>query len=215
MRTILAVLFVLLLSSCTFSATSATNSKFGDQEMEEGKTYEVATLGAGCFWCIEAIFQQVNGVIKVESGYAGGAVKNPTYKQICTGKTGHAEVAQITFDPALVSFDEILEIFWQTHDPTTLNRQGNDVGTQYRSAVFCHNEKQKEKATYYMQKLEESGAFDNPIVTEITALDGNYYPAEKYHQNYFNDNGSQPYCSIVIKPKVDKFQKAFKDKIKK
>lgn len=215
MRTILAVLFVLLLSSCTFSATSATNSKFGDQEMEEGKTYEVATLGAGCFWCIEAIFQQVNGVIKVESGYAGGAVKNPTYKQICTGKTGHAEVAQITFDPALVSFDEVLEIFWQTHDPTTLNRQGNDVGTQYRSAVFCHNEKQKEKATYYMQKLEESGAFDNPIVTEITALDGNYYPAEKYHQNYFNDNGSQPYCSIVIKPKVDKFQKAFKDKIKK
>lgn len=174
---------------------------------------EIATLGAGCFWCIEAIFQQLDGVEKVVSGYTGGKIKNPTYKEICTGRTGHAEVAQITYDPSKVSFDEILEVFWQTHDPTTLNRQGNDVGTQYRSAVFYHNDEQKEKAEYYKNKLNEAGAYPDPIVTEITAADV-FYPAEDYHQNYYNENGDQPYCSIVIRPKLEKFEKAFKDKLK-
>ena len=173
----------------------------------------IATLGAGCFWCIEAIFQRVEGVESVVSGYAGGKVKNPTYKEVCSGLTGHAEVARISFDPDKVSFAEILEIFWQTHDPTTLNRQGNDVGTQYRSAIFYHDDEQKQIAEELKKSLDASGAFDAPIVTEITPIN-NYYPAEDYHQNYFNDHTNQPYCSIVIKPKVEKFKKVFKDKLK-
>lgn len=172
-----------------------------------------STFGAGCFWCVEAVFLELDGVVSVESGYSNGHVKNPTYREVCYGKTGHAEVAQITYDPAKISFDELLEVFWQTHDPTTLNRQGNDVGTQYRSGVYYHDEEQKEKAEYYKQKLEESGAWENPIVTEIVPLE-NYYPAEDYHQNYFAQHTNQPYCVFIIQPKLEIFRKAFADKLK-
>ena len=174
---------------------------------------ELATFGAGCFWCVDAIFQRVDGVEKVVSGYAGGHVKNPTYKEVCNGTTGHAEVCQLSYDPNRVSYDELLEIFWKTHDPTTLNRQGNDVGTQYRSVVYYHNEAQKKLAEKYIKELDAAGIFNNPIVTEISPFDV-LYIAEDYHQNYFNENGSQPYCSFVIQPKVDKFKKVFKDKVK-
>lgn len=175
---------------------------------------EIATFGSGCFWCTEAIFQRVDGVLKVVSGYEGGTVKNPTYKQVCEGTTGHAECTQITFDPTKVSYAELLKIFWKTHDPTTLNRQGNDVGTQYRSVIFYHNEEQKLLAEKYKKELDASGAWDKPIVTEITAT-STFYPAEDYHQNYFNDNPGQGYCAFVIRPKVEKFEAVFKDKLKK
>ena len=174
---------------------------------------DTATFGAGCFWCVEAIFQELEGVQSVVSGYAGGHVKNPSYKEVCTGRTGHAEVAQIVFNPDVISFVELLEVFWQTHDPTTLNRQGADVGTQYRSVVFYHNEEQREQAEFYKKKLNESGAFNNPVITEISLLE-DYYPAEDYHQNYFNENADAPYCSAVIRPKLEKFRKAFSEKLK-
>jgi peptide-methionine (S)-S-oxide reductase len=174
---------------------------------------EIVTLGSGCFWCTESIFQNLKGVEKVVSGYTGGQTQNPTYKDICTGTTGHAEVTQITFDPSVVSFEEVLEVFFQTHDPTTLNRQGNDIGTQYRSAIFFHDEAQKEKSISIIKALNESKAWEKPIVTEVTKFE-KFYPAEDYHQNYFNLNGSQPYCQYVIRPKVDKFKKVFKDKLK-
>ena len=180
----------------------------------ENKTMDTATFGAGCFWCVEAVFQNMEGVEKVVSGYSGGNVKNPSYKEVCMGTTGHAEVCQVYFNPQKVSFDELLEVFWQTHDPTTLNRQGNDIGTQYRSAVFYHNEEQKEKAEKYKAELDKSGAFDRPIVTEITPF-STFYAAENYHQDYYNLNGSEPYCQFVVKPKVEKFKKVFKDKLKK
>ena len=175
---------------------------------------QLATFGSGCFWCTEAVFLNVDGVKKVESGYSGGKVKNPTYKEVCSGLTGHAEVIQLTFDPARISYDELLEIFWKTHDPTTLNQQGADTGTQYRSVIFYHNEEQKKLAEGYKEKLDKSGAFDNPIVTEITAAT-TFYKAEDYHQNYYNLNGDAPYCQFVIQPKVEKFKKVFKDKLKK
>ncbi|MCS7003923.1 MAG: peptide-methionine (S)-S-oxide reductase MsrA [Cytophagales bacterium] len=175
---------------------------------------EVATFGAGCFWCVEAIFQRVNGVEKVVSGYMGGTTINPTYKEVCSGKTGHAEVCQITYNPAIISYEELLEIFFQTHDPTTLNRQGNDIGTQYRSVIFYHTPIQKELAENVKQKLTEAKIFKNPIVTEISPAK-TFYPAEDYHQNYFNNNPHQPYCAFVIAPKVEKFQKVFKEKLKK
>ncbi len=176
---------------------------------------DTATLANGCFWCTEAIFEQLDGVISAVSGYSGGQTTNPTYKEVSTGETGHAECLQIIYDPAKISFDELLEVFWQTHDPTTLNRQGADVGTQYRSAIFYHNEEQKQKAEKYKAELDKSGAFDRPIVTEITAFN-EFYPAENYHQQYYELNGnSNPYCSIVIRPKLEKFKKVFKDKLKK
>jgi peptide-methionine (S)-S-oxide reductase len=184
------------------------------EEIPMSDDVEIATLGAGCFWCVEAVFQDVKGVHKVESGYTGGQVENPTYKQICTGTTGHAEVAQITFDPSVISFEDVLMIFWHTHDPTTLNRQGNDAGTQYRSAIFYHNEKQKEVAEKSKAETEASDLWPNPIVTEITPLDV-YYPAEDYHQNYFNNNPYQPYCMMVVNPKVQKFRKSFGEWLKK
>lgn len=174
---------------------------------------ETVTLGAGCFWCVEAIFQQLEGVESVASGYSGGAVENPTYKDVCTGTTGHAEVCQVTFRPDVLTFEQLLEVFWRTHDPTTLNQQGADVGTQYRSAIFYHNEKQKAVAEEYKKKLDESGAFSGPIVTEITPYK-NFYKAEDYHQNYFRDNPNQGYCRAVIAPKVKKFEKVFGDKLK-
>ncbi|MCS6832617.1 MAG: peptide-methionine (S)-S-oxide reductase MsrA, partial [Flammeovirgaceae bacterium] len=167
---------------------------------------EVATFGAGCFWCVEAVFQRLKGVEKVVSGYSGGAIPNPTYEQVCTGTTGHAEVCQITFNPDQIRFEELLEVFWQTHDPTTLNRQGNDVGTQYRSVIFYHTPQQKEIAEKYKKSLDASGVFSKPIVTEISPFTA-FYPAESYHQNYFNNNPYQPYCRFVVQPKVDKFKK--------
>ena len=167
---------------------------------------EIATLGGGCFWCVEAVFQRIDGVISVKPGYAGGNLKNPTYKQICTGNTGHAEVAKIEFDPSKITYSQILNVFWQSHDPTTLNRQGNDVGTQYRSVIFFHNESQEEIAKKSKIDADKSGYWDNEIVTEITPLN-NYYNAEDYHDNYYNDNPNQPYCLFVIKPKLDKLEK--------
>ena len=167
---------------------------------------EIATLGGGCFWCVEAVFQRIEGVISVKPGYAGGNVKNPTYKQICTGSTGHAEVAKIEFDPSKITYSQILNVFWQSHDPTTLNRQGNDVGTQYRSVIFFHNESQKEIAKKSKIDADKSGYWDNKIVTEVTLLN-NYYDAEDYHDNYYNNNPNQPYCLFVIKPKLDKLEK--------
>lgn len=174
---------------------------------------DTATFGTGCFWCTEAIFQQLDGVIKSTSGYSGGHVANPTYREVCTGNTGHAEVIQVVYDPKKITYDELLEVFWQTHDPTTLNRQGADVGTQYRSVIFYHNNEQKEKAEKYKAELDKSGAFNNPIVTEISPYT-KFYAAENYHQDYYELNGDQPYCNIVIRPKVEKFQKVFKSKLK-
>ncbi len=175
---------------------------------------DTATLGNGCFWCTQAVFQQLEGVIRVASGYSGGHVDNPNYKEVCTGTTGHAECLQIVFDPAKISFDELLEVFWQTHDPTTLNRQGNDIGTQYRSVVFFHNEEQKNKARHYIDALNKSGVWDKPVVTSLEPF-VKFYKAEDYHQNYYNDNPEQGYCQMVVRPKVEKFQKVFKNKLKK
>jgi peptide-methionine (S)-S-oxide reductase len=172
-----------------------------------------ATLGAGCFWCIEAVFQELKGVELVKSGYSGGLVMSPSYEQVATGTTGHAEVARITFDPSIISFKELLEVFWKTHDPTTLNRQGEDVGTQYRSAIFYHDDSQKKMAEHFMNELEKSGAFDTPIVTEISPLK-KFYEAENYHNDYYKSNTSERYCEMVIAPKVAKFKKAFDDKLK-
>ncbi len=174
---------------------------------------EQITLGSGCFWCTEAVFQRLKGVSTAVSGYTGGITKDPFYKEVCAGTTGHAEVVQVTFDPNVISLNEILEVFWKIHDPTTLNRQGNDVGTQYRSAIFYHTPEQKEISETLKQKLDASGAWADPIVTEITAFD-KFWPAEDYHQGYFELNGSQPYCQFVVGPKVEKFKKVFSDKLK-
>lgn len=174
----------------------------------------VITFGAGCFWCTEAVFLNVKGVEKVVSGYSGGKIKNPSYREICTGTTGHAEVTQITYNPGLVSYEELLEIFWNTHDPTTLNQQGADVGTQYRSVIFYNTEKEKNIALAYKKQLDDSGIFKKSIVTEISPLT-NFYPAEDYHQNYYELNPNQGYCQYVIRPKVEKFRKQFADKLKK
>jgi len=175
---------------------------------------DTATFGAGCYWCVEAIFQRLNGVISVESGFSGGHIKNPTYREVCTGTTGHAEVCRIQYDPQVIGYDELLEVFWKTHDPTTLNRQGNDAGTQYRSVIFYHNEQQKILASEYKDKLEKAGIWNDPIVTEIVPFEA-FYKAKNDHQNYYNQNTSQPYCTFVITPKIEKFEKVFRDKIKK
>lgn len=181
--------------------------------METNTSYETATFGSGCFWCTEAIFQQLKGVQSATSGYSGGQTKNPTYKEICTGTTGHAEVIEIKFDPTIISFKELLEVFWETHDPTTLNRQGADVGTQYRSVIFYHSDKQKQEAEFYKNKLDEAKIYSNPIVTEISPAE-TFYKAETYHQDYYEQNTNAPYCQSVITPKVEKFKKVFQEKIK-
>lgn len=175
---------------------------------------DTATFGAGCFWCVEAVFQRLKGVEKVVSGYTGGHIDNPTYEEVCSKTSGHVEVAQIYFDPTEITFDELLEVFWKTHDPTTPDQQGNDVGPQYRSVVFYNSKEQKEKADYYKAQLQQSGAWSKPIVTTVEPLK-KFYPAEDYHQNYYNQNPEQMYCRYVIQPKVDKFEKVFKDKLKK
>ena len=174
---------------------------------------DTCTFANGCFWCTEAVFQQLNGVLKVTSGYSGGDVPNPTYEQVCDKKTGHAECLQIEYDRTLISFDELLEVFFTTHDPTTMNRQGNDVGPQYRSVIFYHNEDQKKKAIEFKTKLGESGIFDSPIVTAIEPVTI-FYPAENYHSDYYLRNPAQSYCHFVVKPKVDKVKKLFSDKLK-
>lgn len=176
-------------------------------------TLSTATFGNGCFWCTEAVFQRVEGVHSVVSGYTGGLIKNPAYREVCAGRTGHAEALEIKFDPAVVSYEELLEIFWKTHDPTTLNRQGNDVGTQYRSAIFYHDQTQKELAEHYKTKLDAAGIFASPIVTEITEASV-FYPAEEDHQNFYNAHPEQGYCRIIIQPKIDKLNAIFADKVK-
>ncbi len=182
-------------------------------EMKTEIKLDTATLGAGCFWCVEAAFMQLNGVDSVKSGYSGGTIKNPSYKEVCTGRTGHAEVVQIVFDSNKISFAEILEAFFEVHDPTQLNRQGNDVGTQYRSVIFYHNNEQKDIAEKAVQAANESHVWKQPVVTEIAKFE-HFYPAEDYHDNYYNLNTDQPYCSLVITPKLDKFKKKFHDQLK-
>lgn len=194
------------------SATGDTMTEHSQKGAASAKL-DTATFAAGCFWCVEAVFQDLKGVQSVVSGYSGGTVPNPTYNEVCTGTTGHAEACQIVYDPAVISYPELLEVFWKTHDPTTLDQQGNDVGTQYRSAIFYHNDEQRKLAEHYKKELDSSGAFDAPVVTEIAPFT-NFYKAEAYHQNYYNDNGGQPYCMFVIRPKVEKFKKVFRDKLK-
>lgn len=206
-------LCLLSLAALSMTLPVRAQKKRALSNMNTQEKMEKATFGSGCFWCTEAIFLNVEGVEKVESGYTGGKVKNPTYREVCSGLTGHAEVVQLTFDPKIVTYDELLEIFWKTHDPTTLNQQGADVGTQYRSAIFYHSEDQKSKAEFYKKRLEQEGAFDKPIVTEITPA-VTFYKAEDYHQNYYNLNQSAPYCAYVIQPKLEKFRKAFKSVLK-
>ncbi|MFF5382440.1 peptide-methionine (S)-S-oxide reductase MsrA [Pedobacter suwonensis] len=184
-----------------------------NQANAQGKKTEKATFGMGCFWCTEAIFQRLKGVISVKSGYEGGALSNPTYEEVCTGATGHAEVLEITYNPMVISYDELLEVFWKSHDPTTLNRQGADSGTQYRSVIFYHSAEQKALAEKYKAELNKTNAYGKKVVTAIEAAKP-FYVAENYHQNYFNKNGSEPYCRLVILPKIQKLEKVFKAKLK-
>jgi peptide-methionine (S)-S-oxide reductase len=174
---------------------------------------ETATFGSGCFWCSEAAFAQMKGVTRVVSGYSGGSVPDPTYEQVCGGSTGHAEVVQVTFDPAVISYPELLEVFWRSHDPTTPNRQGNDTGTQYRSVVFYHSDRQRRQAERYKARIDAAGVFSAPVVTQVVPFEA-FYPAEKYHQGYYAANPFQPYCRAVIGPKVDKLRQVFRDKLK-
>ncbi|MBX7151224.1 peptide-methionine (S)-S-oxide reductase MsrA [bacterium] len=211
MRLLIIGVMALLLNS--YGEPSVPFHKL-NEDVNMSNPLDTATFGAGCFWCVEAVFQRLKGVQSVTSGYSGGNVDNPTYQQVCTGQTGHAEVCQITYDPKQIGFLDLLEVFFQTHDPTTLNQQGGDHGTQYRSAIFYHNDEQRQLAEKVKTELNAAGAYPNPIVTEIAAFK-KFYKAEDYHQNYFNANGNQPYCSYVIKPKLEKFKKVFKEKLKK
>jgi len=208
------VLIGLVVSLINLTVFNADATDFNNQiiNIKETKMAQ-ATFGSGCFWCTEAFFQRLKGVEKVVSGYSGGKIKNPTYREVCSGRTGHAEVIQVTYDPDIISFTKLLEVFWKTHDPTTPNRQGNDVGTQYRSVIFYHDEDQKKQAEHYKQELNKAGIFANPIVTEISMFE-EFYMAEENHQNYYNANSSQPYCSIVITPKLEKFEKVFEEILK-
>jgi peptide-methionine (S)-S-oxide reductase len=201
------------LPRATRNANLEATEKVMDDTGAQSAT-RLATFGAGCFWCVEAVFQRLDGVEKVVSGYAGGTASNPTYEQVCAGTTGHAEVCQISYDPKKISYDELLEVFWRTHDPTTKNRQGNDVGTQYRSIILFHDGEQQKLALGYKAKLEAERIWNKPIVTEIVPLK-QFWPAESYHQNYYNNNSAQGYCQLVITPKLDKFSKIFKDKLKR
>jgi peptide-methionine (S)-S-oxide reductase len=213
----LAIFVPVLLTSCADGSAKdgaiAQNEGTSLMQQNVPEGMEVITLGAGCFWCVEAVFVELKGVRSVTSGYMGGHVKNPSYREVCNGTTGHAEVAQIVFDPKEVDLDAILEVFWQTHDPTTLNRQGADVGTQYRSAIFYHTEDQRRIAEHYKKMLDESGAFRSPIVTEITAAT-EFYEAENYHQDYYAENPDAGYCRMVIRPKLEKFRTVFANRLK-
>jgi peptide-methionine (S)-S-oxide reductase len=218
MKNLSSSLLFLLITSFSIVSCAQSDEKTIVENTNKQKNnnlkMDTATFGAGCFWCVEAIFQQINGVQSVSSGYSGGTVKNPSYKEVCTGATGHAEVCQIVYDPSKVTYDEMLEAFWSSHDPTTLNKQGGDEGTQYRSVIFYHNQEQKMLAEKYKKKLNDEKAFDNPVLTEISPYT-EFYKAENYHQDYYNQNkDSNPYCSFVIAPKLDKFKKVFKHKLK-
>lgn len=191
----------------------AATDRGHDQEAQDRSATEVATLGGGCFWCLEPAYDQLQGVLSVESGYAGGETPNPTYRQVCSGMTGHAEVVQVTFDPAAISYAEILEVFFSLHDPTTLNRQGADVGTQYRSIILYHNPEQQRAAERVIKEVEAASVWDAPIVTELAPFT-DFYPAEDYHQEYYERNPQQPYCQIIITPKVAKFRARYRDKLK-
>ena len=218
-------LVLLVAVGCERSGSSAVSTgnptsiqlvdeKRDSTDNEKAKKLKKATFGGGCFWCTEAVFLQLKGVESVKSAYMGGHVENPTYQQVCSGTTGHAEVIHIEYDPEKISFDVLLQVFWKTHDPTTLNRQGNDVGTQYRSVVFYHDDEQKRKAEDYKQKLNEANAYPDPVVTEISPA-STLYLAEDYHQNYFARNPNQPYCRFLIPPKLEKLRQVFGDKLKK
>lgn len=211
MKNLILILTLVLLST---ACSNAGERKNYDEKVTMNETIDTAIFASGCFWCTEAIFQELVGVKKVESGYIGGEKANPSYEEVCGGNTGHAEATRITYNPDIISFKDLLEVFWKTHDPTTLNRQGNDVGTQYRSGIFYLNNEQKQLAEEYKQKLDKAGIFDNPIVTEITAA-SEFYIAENYHQDYYSQNKNQPYCNLVITPKVEKFRKVFNEKLKK
>jgi peptide-methionine (S)-S-oxide reductase len=211
----LTLTFILTLCmglSCANKETSSKSLYMGNLDNEIVQL-DTATFGTGCFWCTEAIFQQMEGVVKVTSGYSGGDVEDPTYEMVCEKNTGHAECLQVVFDKSRISYDDLLEIFWQSHDPTTLNKQGNDVGPQYRSVIFYHNNDQQDLAEKYKTELDESGAWEKPIVTAIEPLK-KFYPAELSHQNYYKNNPAQPYCYYVIRPKVEKIRKVFKDRVK-
>jgi len=210
MRLTLLTLFAV---TCLSACGQPQNTKSKPTMSSSSDKLQTIYLGEGCFWCTEAFFQRINGVISVESGYGGGFVENPTYEQVCDKNTGHVEIAKIVFDPGIVPFKDILEVFWKTHDPTTLDRQGNDVGPQYKSVIYYVSEAQKTEALAYKEALDKSGAFDAPIVTTIEPFK-NYYPAENYHQNYYNNNTNQGYCRFVIAPKLEKFEKVFKEKLK-
>lgn len=191
----------------------AKTDNMGDQNESAQPAISKATFGAGCFWCTEAVFQRIKGVVRVTSGYSGGNVDNPTYREICSGTTGHAEVVQVEFDPSKVGYEDLLRVFWKTHDPTTLNRQGADTGTQYRSVIYYHNEAQRQLAEEYKAELMKAEVYAKPIVTEISPAQ-RFFKAEEYHQDYYNANGSAPYCQLVIAPKIDKLEKFFKDQLK-
>lgn len=205
-------LILSIIATGMVSCQSVAQNENPDMSIPQDVKMEVATLGAGCFWCVEAVFQDLKGVYKVESGYMGGEVEDPSYKAVCSGTTGHAEVAQLTFDPEIISFETLLEVFWTTHDPTTLNRQGADVGTQYRSAIFYHSEEQR-KTAEASKKGFATKLWDDPIVTEVTPA-STYYPAEDYHQNYYSENPNAGYCRIVINPKVRKVRENFSHLLK-
>lgn len=208
---ILMMSFYGILTSCAQKKPS-TSSPIKDKDFSL-VNMDTATFANGCFWCTEAIFEQLKGVVKVTSGYTGGQTLNPTYETVSTGNTGHAECLQIIYDTTMISFDELLEVFWETHDPTTLNRQGADVGTHYRSAIFYHDLQQKQKAEKYKDALNKEGVYPKPIVTEISAF-VKFYPAEDYHQQYYQNNKNAPYCRAVITPKMEKFRKVFSSKLK-
>jgi peptide-methionine (S)-S-oxide reductase len=210
LKAILIFLLVPLMAGCS---NHTPIQQHMNTEVINPTTLDTATFGAGCFWCTEAVYEQLNGVISVTPGYSGGTTKNPTYRDVCSGLTGHAEVAQIVYDTTKISFSELLEVFWTAHDPTTLNRQGADHGTQYRSVIFYHNQEQKELAEKYRKKLNEEHAYPDPVITEISPLTV-FYKAEDYHMAYYDKNGNAPYCQRVIEPKVDKIRKVFKDKLK-
>ena len=212
-RTSLLVAFVLPLGLAE-RAYSADDGETKDKTTDSAVGLETATFGSGCFWCTEAVFERLEGVHTAVSGFSGGQVQNPSYKQVLTGRTGHAEVVQVTFDPEVIPYKELLEVFWKTHDPTTLNRQGPDVGTQYRSVIFYHTDEQKELATFYKKRINDSNMFRSPVVTEISPFEA-FYPAEGYHQEYYDRNGRQRYCYNYIRPKINKFKKIFAEKLKK
>jgi peptide-methionine (S)-S-oxide reductase len=215
MKAFVSIAFLMVaLSSCAQQQQQKKLTDMNSEAIPAGLKTDTATFGEGCFWCTEAFFQRLDGVLKVVSGYGGGHVENPTYEEVCDKTTGHAELARIIYDPAKITYDELLEVFWKTHDPTTMNQQGNDIGPQYRSVIFYHNEEQREKAGHYKEVLDKSGAWDKPIITSIEPFK-NFYPAENYHQNYYNDNQGQGYCRFVIRPKLEKFEKVFKHKLKK